>query len=163
MPIQSIGVKNLSQDTIKKIRRMIAAVKAEPEFYNQNTFGENICKDEGDEVCGTVCCAAGWAVWAENKTLYNKLMKNELENAETGYDGKSTDWLTPACKALGLTYSANDSEEASYIEYNLFGAAASWPSPYDEQYEKAKTPKQRALVFEKRWENFIKNDGSIYL
>jgi len=147
--IRSKGVKNLSATSIRKIRRMIAAVLAEPEFYNQNTFGEQLCKNDGQEICGTVCCAAGWAVWLDNRTLYERLMKKELKS-----DGwREVGWGDAALKALDLV-SDND------VLCTLFGRASDWPNKFFQMYEDATTPKGRAVAFAKRWEHFIKMDAA---
>lgn len=146
--IQSKGVKNLSATSIGKIRRMIAAVLAEPELYDQNTFGEQICKDDGQQVCGTVCCAAGWAVWLDNKPLYARLMEKEIKNV--GW--LDLGWPARALEALDLTCDDGETD-------HLFGAASDWPYPFSVQYGNASNPKQRARVFAKRWESFIKKDG----
>lgn len=147
--IKSTGVKLLSKTTIRKIRRMIAAVLAEPELYDQNTFGENRCVDKDANICGTVCCAAGWAIWLENRELYSRMMKSELR-------GGGPEWISEALKALDLS---SDGEGGG--AHVLFGPSGSWPEPFCEQYYEASTPKARAKVFAARWEKFIQSDGQV--
>lgn len=144
--IRSIGVRNLSKKTIQKIRKMIAAVLAEPELYNQNTFGEKLCKTNGAATCGTTCCAAGWAVWLKDRSLYDKLMTKELKK-------QSVPWVPEALKALGLEVIDG------YNTDILFGAAEEWPYPFCDQYDNATTDKGRARAFANRWRHFIKTDG----
>jgi hypothetical protein len=144
--------KNLSATSIRKIRRMIAAVLAEPEFYDQETFGRAICKDDGEPACGTVCCAAGWAVWLEDKSTYDHLMKKTLKNPFGVLFGT---WKNAAMRSLGLSLGRE------YDSFALFGYSSDWPEPFATRYEIAKTPKEKAKVFAARWEKFIESDGSI--
>jgi hypothetical protein len=150
--IRSIGVKNLNKTSIRKINRMIAAVLAEPKLYNQNTFGETT-NEEKPTICNTVCCAAGWAVFLNNRSLYSKLMKIQLADNNT-----YPPWEDEALKALGL-------EEVNTSSYNqvssLFSSASSWPEPFCDDYQDATTPKQRAKVFAARWRKFIQSDGTV--
>lgn len=76
--IRSKGMKNLSATSISRIRRMIAAVLAEPEYFDQDSYGRNTSPEKGEPACGTVCFGAGWAVWLYNEALYLKMMKTEL-------------------------------------------------------------------------------------
>ncbi len=148
--IRSIGVKNLSKKTIYRIERMIAAILAEPQFYNQDTFGEELCKNDGQQVCGTVCCAAGWAVWLDNRAMYQKMMKEEI--ASDGWN-EDLEWDKAALKALDLEV------DERFNTNTLFGSADCWPDEFYEMYLKATTPLQRAKALAKRWLAFIEADG----
>jgi hypothetical protein len=138
--IRSIGVTNLSKSSVRKINRMIDGVLANPKLFNQNTFGS-----EGD--CGTICCGAGFAVFYDNRKLYNQLMKRQLDGDD------DLDWESAAMTALELE------GDYEYIQ-SLFGMSWNWPSPFDHQYEQAITPKAKAQVFARRWRHFIKTDGA---
>lgn len=147
--IRSIGVKNLSKKTIHKIRQMIAAVLAEPELYDQDTFGTAICKTDGGPTCGTTCCAAGWAVFLGSRKLYNEMMAKELAAKGRRFIG----WPEAALKALGLEV------DAEYNTDRLFGSHHDWPSEFSQAYDEAETPKQKAQIFARRWRAFIQADG----
>lgn len=124
---------NLSKETIDGMRRVIKAVKANAAFYNQNMFP--VAED-----CGTTCCAAGFAVWLNiPKTRYKKL---SLE-----FDGGGA-WAEMARDILGI-------DSSMY----LFSTSSRWPAKFAKMYERAKTPKDRALALEACWEHFIKKDG----
>lgn len=150
--IRSIGVKNLSKQTIQKIKRMIAAVLAEPEFYDQDFFARKLCKTTGNEVCGDTSCGAGWAVWLENPALFGKMAKAQYR-AEKVWGDDYPNWESAALKALGLEV------VGEFDTTTLFGAASDWPSPFDDHYEVAETDKERAKVFAARWRYFIEMDG----
>lgn len=147
--IRSKGIKNLSVTSIEKIRRMIAAVVAEPEFYNQNVFVE----ENSTNICETVCCGAGWAVWCESPAKFKKMAMLDI-------DGGWPEWNNEALKALGLKLEGKDDDLIDET-IKLFGYASDWPSPFDHQYNKAKTPAARAKVFAARWEKFISSDGIV--
>lgn len=146
--------KNLTAKTIRRVRRMIKAVLAEPEFYDQQTFGRAACQDEGGEVCGTVCCAAGWAVWLDNPKLYNTMIVKELRNRIDGFSGDLR-WDRKAMLALNLKPSRN-----RFNHWILFAGAADWPEPFSSDYYDAETPAKRAKVMAARWEFFITTDGT---
>lgn len=151
--IRSIGVKNLSKQTIQKIKRMIAAVLAEPEFYDQDTFARKLCKTTGNEVCGDTSCGAGWAIWLENPALFDKMVKAQYRAERPNNWADYPDWESAALKALGLEV------VGEFDTTTLFGSASDWPSPFNDHYEDAETDKERAKVFAARWRHFIKMDG----
>lgn len=153
--IRSIGVKNLSKTSIRKINRMIAAVLAEPKLYDQNTFGATLDDRKKSTICNTVCCAAGWAVFLENRSLYSKMMKIQLREDEDDFPS----WEDEALKALGLEIVAGGNYDNS--DSTLFGATSQWPDPFCDDYHAATTPKQRAKVFAARWRKFIESDGAV--
>lgn len=125
--------KNLSAETIRKMRRVIQAVLAEPEYYNQSIF-----PDPSD--CGAVCCAAGWAVWLDDPDRYESLVKTAIDVA----------WWMEAESALGLSDTGD----------KLFVFANSWPRRFYQRYYRAKTARGRAQAMAARWEHFIATDGA---
>lgn len=135
--------KNLSRETVRKIRRMIKAILAEPEYYTQAAFPK-----EGD--CGAPCCAAGWACWLNDPKGYTKLVKR----------AESVDWYDKGTKALGLK---DDPENT--MSTSLFATASAWPEPFDLQYFVAANDYRgpnhagMAKAAAARWEHFIETDG----
>jgi hypothetical protein len=123
--------KNLSRETIRKMRAVIKAILAEPEFYKQSLYPQ-------PDDCGEVCCAAGWTVWLANPKTYKR------KAANLRYD-----WPLAAEKVLGLGRTEN----------KLFVFASSWPSVFSDMYYDAITPLQHAQAMAARWEHFIKTDG----
>ena len=124
--------KNLSAETIRKMRRVIKAVLAEPEFYDQSHYP---LKSD----CGAVCCAAGWAVWLDDPKRYSLLVKRA-----------DVAWKSDAEAVLGLS----DTRD------KLFVFAHNWPTQFWRRYRKAKTPLGRAMAMAARWEHFIATDGA---
>lgn len=124
--------KNLSANTIRKMRRVIKAVLAEPEYYDQSYYPQK-------SDCGLVCCAAGWTVWLDNPDRYKVLMKRPAAN-----------WWREAEAVLGLPDTGN----------KLFVFAHNWPTQFWRRYIKAKTPLGRAKAMAARWEHFIATDGA---
>lgn len=127
---------NLSQETIRKMREVIAAVKANAQFYNQDRFP---IPDD----CGTTCCAAGFAVWIN-------IPKGKYKDYAKNLDGGS-EWAVMAREVLGL-------DSSMY----LFSTHNAWPKKFQKLYSKAKTPKERSGALEACWEHFIKKDGDPY-
>lgn len=125
--------KNLSKLTIQKMRAVIKAVLAEPEFYDQSNYPKNYD-------CGLECCSAGWAVWLDNPRTYKRKALNE-----------EFDWQDEAEKALGLGSTGS----------KLFWGYSSWPSPFADMYRYALTPLERAKAMAARWERFIATDGKV--
>lgn len=133
--------KNLSRKSINAIRRMIAAVLAEPKYLDQRFFPSS-------NDCGRVCCGAGWAVFLRlGKKRYEKLVAGE------GNRHWSFDWDKEGAAALHLPSSTPLNP--------LFGTTMDWPSKFYVQYRDAKGPKGRAKAFAARWEAFIKSDGNV--
>lgn len=128
---------NLSKKTIAKMRAVVAAVLAEPEFYNQQWFPQ-------EEDCGQICCAAGWAVWNENPKRYVQLVK------QSKFD---VNWPYEAEKALGFS----DPTMA------MFGTQRGWPWQFTDMYNNARSDKQRAQAMAARWEFYIATDGTDHL
>jgi hypothetical protein len=132
--------RNLSATCIRRIRRMTAAIMAEPKFYDQNDFPQ---KDD----CGMTCCAAGWAVWDQvTRKEYRRMACNPCTN-----------WVRKAIEALRLP-------EQSYRVAlgTLFSNAGRWPEPFSQRYYKAQSKgdhKGMARACRDRWEYFIKHDG----
>ena len=125
---------NLSEATIAKMRKVIKAVLAEPEYYDQQYFPK--ASD-----CGQTCCAAGWAVWLfEPAREYRKLAKRTDEVA----------WRNKAEEALGLPPTG----------WKLFGHARDWPLAYSVMYLNARNPRGRAEAMAARWERYIATDGA---
>lgn len=125
---------NLSKSTIHKMRAVVKAVLAEPEFYNQTFFPM-----QSD--CGTSCCAAGWAVWLDDPETYKEIVLKF---------GATASWVGLAEKSLGLQNTGS----------GLFGFASSWPSEFGAMYANATTPIGRAQAMAARWEHFIATDGA---
>ena len=125
--------KNLSAETIRKMRRVIKAVLAEPQYFNQSWFPQA-------QDCGAVCCAAGWAVWLDDPDHYKSLVK-----IDTGVE-----WWAEAERVLGLP----DTED------KLFCFAGNWPRRFASRYRRAKTARGRAKAMAARWEHFIATDGA---
>jgi len=132
----------LNAKAARLLRRVIKHIKKEPLRYDQNIWRD---KDvPGDHVfdddfihnavypeCGTRACLGGWL--------------NILTGAKT--DKQLMSYIR-ACKQIGL-----DPADRAHA---LFGYNCNWPQPFRRNYEKAKTPKKRAAVAEKRVEHFIK-------
>ena len=74
----------LSNESIKLLRAVKAAILAQPEFYNQNAF----CK--GD-VCNTTCCIAGWLDFVKN---------GKDVHAEHAARGATFDWWENGAEIL---------------------------------------------------------------
>ena len=124
---------NLSKTTIRKMRRVIAAVMANPKFYDQQQF-----PDKRD--CGTTCCAAGFAVWLEGAREYKKLtQKNNI------------DWQKLAERALGLGDTHGD----------LFFGPYTWREDFGDAYITARTPLDRAKAMKAWWEYYISQDRMV--
>jgi hypothetical protein len=123
--------KNLSRETILKMRAVIDAVLANPTFYDQYKYPH-----EFD--CGSVCCAAGFAVWIDSPRTYKRKTLNE-----------EFDWQEAAEKVLGL----------GNTNSKLFWSHTSWPTQFYDMYEAAYSPLERARAMEARWVHFIKTDG----
>jgi hypothetical protein len=125
--------KRLSDETIAKMRSVVAAVLAEPEFYSQSLYPQ-----PGN--CGRICCAAGWAVWINNPERYFSLIERTY----------SVDWNREAEEVLGLGDTG----------YKLFVFAATWPDQFRRMYYDAETHKQQAEAMAARWEFYIQTDGT---
>lgn len=133
---------NLTEETIAKMRAVIAAIKAEPKFYDQDEFPNR-------HNCGTTCCAAGWAVWLNlGQTKYKRLIT------------QGTDWPHEAIVTLGLPAWIDTNIRSRSIKDGLFRSYKSWPLQYRLQYDEATTAKQRAKAMADRWEFFIATDGT---
>lgn len=136
----SIRANRLSKSSIAKIEVMIEAVLANPTLYDQDHFLR-------ETPCGTVCCAAGWAIYCNTPKVYDRLV-NGIERGS-----EYVRWLRYAMEALELT-----SEYPGDI-YSLFGLSSDWPDPFGRDYELASSPSERAKVFARRWRYFIAKDG----
>lgn len=123
--------KLLSKSTIAKMRAVVKAVLAEPEFYDQQWFPTS---------CMSACCAAGWAVWLDDPAAYERLSKSQYY----------VDWKRRAEGALGLGDTG----------HKLFVFAENWPKKFYRQYAKARTPLGRAKAMAARWEHFIATNGA---
>jgi hypothetical protein len=126
---------NLSKETIRKMRRVIKAILANAQYYDQGTLPQR-------SDCGTTCCAAGFAVWLELSPEKYKLLTRKY--------GPTWVWEDMAKDVLGLT-------DASYLFYSPGG----WPYEFGEMYRRATTPKGRALALKACWEDFIAKDGKV--
>jgi len=124
----------LSEQTIRKMRAVIAAILAEPELYDQDI------SPSGATDCNSVCCAAGWVYWLNDPEDYAARLR----------DDRKYQLSFNAPKLLGIDVFAG---------HNLFDYAYNWPEPYASQYAKATTPLGKAKVLEARWEHFIAVDG----
>lgn len=94
-----------------------------------------------------LCCAAGWAVYLQNRSLYNKLMKEELGSL-------APPWVENAFEALNLKVPKDMGESL-----RLFGTIGNWPEPFAGAYYYAPTAAGRAKAMAARWEHFIATDG----
>ena len=122
--------KNLSKETITKMREVIAAVLAEPKFYDQNFY---------PHPCKTSCCAAGYAVRINDPKSYEAKVKDTKFN-----------WRVAAEDVLGLNTDGG---------YKLFLFASDWPIQFARDYSDANSALGRAQAMAARWEHFIKTDG----
>jgi hypothetical protein len=133
--------KNLNAVTVRKMRAVIAAVQAEPQFLDQDEL------PGPQDTCITPCCGIGWVLWLENPDQYLNMLKSYSTDSWWRYFS----WLKGmAERILGL----EDTRE------RLFGSASEWPIPFSNQYANAKTARGRAEVFALRWEHFIQTDGA---
>jgi hypothetical protein len=136
---------NLSKESIKKMRKVIRAVLAEPAFYDQ----DRAPADVREPACGTTCCAAGWVEWL--------FAPERLQKIKGGF-AYSKDCLEQAPFILGIR---SDMRYHGDPTDNLFDYARHWPEPYARNYGEAATKQERAKVFRDRWEKFIETDGVV--
>lgn len=137
--------KNLSRKSIEILLGIKEAVLANPKFYDQNSFVEDI------SICDTTCCLAGWADYTVNGSkAHNKRAKNYLAYLEDFDSGKDVNWEKIGAKALGLP---------ALLAYKLFVDSTEWPHPFDERYQNARTYARRARVAANRIDHFIATDG----
>lgn len=125
--------EKLSSKTIAKMRTVVAAVLAEPQFYDQAYF-----PDHPSSKCGTICCAAGWVVWVDDPERYQKMVRL-----------RGVAWTEVADRILGIH---------SYAR--LFYSSEFWPARFRNAYLNADTPRGRAQAMADRWEHYIATDGA---
>lgn len=131
---------------VRLIRKVIKHILAEPRRYFQETTirrgvpGEHVGKDPKHTFaqCGTAACIAGWAYLLSTKVP----------------DPDVYAIMAKAQRLLGL-----DHERAS----NLFSGEpeAHWPTPFNEQYDNAKSPRGKVGAAVRLLEKVIKTGGQI--
>lgn len=144
--------KVLKPKVIGYIRKMIAAVLAEPKMYDQELFPS----PNNGAVCDTPFCAAGHLIEAKSPRLFARLCKQK-------YKGEAVGWENEAMKILGL-------EMDMYVWFKLFGSYVTWPDKYRKMYGSSHNKKTalvkamvRAKAFAAFWEEVIATDASIAL
>lgn len=130
--------QNLSTACIWRIRRMIKAILANPQDYNQEHFPYA----ESREVCGSTGCAAGHAVKLDNPQKFRELVSGRTRVSE---------WWDEAAKALLLPPQVD--------VRSLFGMSMDWPEKFWNQYLTARDAQGKAEACQARWEHFIATDG----
>jgi hypothetical protein len=108
MPVKR--VKRIKPN-VKFIHRLQDRLRANPDAYDQQAFGNGNDNDDNDvpNVCGTPMCIAGHAFLMTGKTL-----------AEL-HDARNSDVMEVACNAMGFTMNQVDV---------LFGGGHYWPQPF---------------------------------
>jgi hypothetical protein len=108
------------------IRQIIKKIETTPEAYDQNVWGRR----DDKAPCGTAACIAGWACFLGGEKSLEQLRRNPKSAAGV------------AVKLLGLFKPRNgwDGGEKGMFD----GYAYSWPSPFAERYQAAKTSRARA-------------------
>lgn len=135
---------NLSKETIKRIRTVVQAILAQPKFYNQDRWIDDLGKDKNG-VCNTTCCFAGWADYVFNGA------KEHNERARRSFGRwSSVDWDEVAAEALLTDRALLDPLTRGHYY---------WPKQLSHAYDKATTDKGRALALASYVEFFIANDG----
>jgi hypothetical protein len=109
-------------ELLKKVRDKIATT---PEAYDQSIWG----RSAKDAPCGTAACIAGWAAHLSGHAPLERLQNN----------GNSTSIGDIAQRELGIDY---------FERSTLFSAepSASWPDPYNDDWDNAGSPQERATV-----------------
>lgn len=130
---------------VKLLRKIQRHILAEPRRYDQNAiFTRGLTPgdiyEEGHVVpsCGTIACIGGWA---------GALSKQKRPTDWNNYENT----LRFAQRVLRL-----DDRQATRL---FAGTGGGWPERFDTAYEKAKTPRGRALVAVRRIDHFIKTKG----
>lgn len=111
------------------LRRLIKKLETNPESYNQGVWGIK----NPTAPCGTAACIAGWTAFLDKKLTLKQLWRNPKRAGKV------------AARSLGLHVNTWDYVDEKTILFNGWPADI-WPSPYGDQYAKARTEKQRARV-----------------
>lgn len=123
---------------VKKIKKVAEYILAEPEGYDQDTFGTF---DTERSRCGTQCCIAGTALLLENPRRYLRALMGEKDGCIE----------RNAARALELSKA-----EAR----QLFYPSDLWPEPFQSRYANTEpNTKKRARVAYDRIMHFIKTRG----
>jgi len=123
----------LKPKTIDMMRRVIEAILAEPEYFDQNHFPA-----QGD-TCQTPCCGAGWVVWCANPDLYIQ----SLSIFDMG-----DQWVRLAEKILEVN--TGDA---------LFWHPCQWPYKFWKEWSYDNSSLEKARLVAARWEHYIATDG----
>lgn len=121
--------KKLNVELLTKLRDKILA---NPESYNQYVWG----KPSDKAPCGTVACIAGWTFLLEGGTRED-LFRFRDEVFKYGYVIDAPDVVDIAREKLGLSVD----EGAA-----LFSDGTGWPVEFEDAYDEARTPAERAEV-----------------
>ncbi len=127
---------------IEHFKRTLQLIEANPNHLDMDTYIEE------DPVCGTVGCFAGFAEWAAKIDGFKLPYR-----AACTVDGHTAPYAE-------VTVNTGDNA-AAYLDLygrqkHLLYYRGNWPNGMNEQYEKAKTGKQRVAVLKKRIKHFIK-------
>jgi hypothetical protein len=144
MNVRTKKKRNLSDETIRRMEAVIAAVLAQPELYNQRELPSP--KDDPYKV---PCCAVGWVLWVDNPERY----RQRLSRICSGYQEWNGETYYPLVKVAHRILGLKDTE------HRLFGSPSDWPWQYAQRYIHAQSDRGRAAAMAARWKHFIKTDG----
>jgi hypothetical protein len=180
-------MKKLSLKTVKLLRKVQAAILAEPKKVNMNEFvnmsASNIETNKYNKTplppCGTQACIAGWACLIGDPKL-NKKMKSILVSID--YVGVQdagfslNEFKKKAEQLLGITEDQGSNlfyfagwgtfpildENRSYTYDSKTGEKLcyGWPKKFENAYIKARTARGRALATSRRIDHFIATNGA---
>lgn len=138
----------LSKESIRKLKAVKAAILAQPEFYDQNSWVAKITS------CGTTRCIAGWADFLVNGRKSHEARARKLSaiSRVNGEWSVCDDWSKVTEQALGITH-----DQAERITCS----SHSWPDGLDDEYDNAQTCRERAIIAGKMIDLFISEGGDI--
>ena len=131
---------------VKLLRKVQKFLLAEPRRFDMSQWIAPADNEEANVLkpppCGTACCIAGAAFMIDRKI--------KPRGAPERQDIQSTSIGFAAAKALGL-----NEDQTNRLYYT-----SGWPMKFEEAYEEAETPLQRAKAGVARIEHFIKTKGA---
>jgi len=144
--------QKLSAVSIRRLRRVRDAIRANPELYDQD---QTTC---ANKTCGTTACILGWA-----NTLYRKVSTARVVTAEEswwGYNARAMEICSTAARASLARGTAVLDLTAEQAERLWF--SDKWPDRYvwsSGHSVRGGNARERASTAAKRITHFIKTGG----
>ncbi len=149
-------MSTISATTIRRLRRVRAAILANPRLYNQNSIQ---CADES---CGTAACILGWA-----NTLFPKTSKRQRDAAKKSWNAEDEHYFSVLSPDARRTLTCGTAAlYLTAVQAKRLWTPDQWPNPFrDEEsrayYELGSSEFRRAAAWiaARRITHFIRTDG----